>query len=79
MFGLKRKTLEIGILIEMKDNNHIKAQGMLKSYVYKGTCIQMVDSKQGYVWLFMTILARNEKQVYHDIEVVKSMGIDIRS
>ena len=79
MFKMNSKW-EIGVRVETRDNNHVKAQVVLTRYLYSNSCIHVVEAglTEGYVWLMFTTTTKHEKQLYHDIEVMKMLGIDIR-
>lgn len=74
----KFRKLEVGVRVETRNDNHIRAQVPLLPYVYEKGYINVVESEPGYVWLFMTILQKDEKKFYHDISVMQMIGIDIK-
>jgi hypothetical protein len=75
MFGLRK--LEVAFRVELRDGNHVKAAGVLQQYVAGKIPIRVLEGAVGYAWLTFTTTERDERQMYHDVEVMKMLGIDI--
>ena len=73
MFGLRK----LEICVRVKNSEQVKVRGVLGQYVYKNN-ITTRPSDGSHVCLLVTILAKHEKDLYHDIEVMKMLGIDVR-
>lgn len=74
MFGMRR--LRIGFRVEKRNDNHVKVRGVLAQHVYKGEIA--THDYEDHVWLFITILERDEQQLYRDVEVMKMLGVGIQ-
>ena len=77
MFGRK---IDVMLKVSTIDNDDVRVKRLLDSYKISQTVIERIEPKDDnyHVWLKFTMLASQDRQLQHDLMVLRITGIDVR-